>query len=59
MKHFFEEHTTVAIICTVISSLLCIIGCIGNINEDGMVAGKNLLKIVAKQLHENTRQLPA
>ena len=40
MKRFFERHTTVAIICIVILSLLCIIGCIGNINEDGIFARK-------------------
>lgn len=59
MKHFFEEHAIVAIICIVISSLLCIIGCIANINEDGTVAGKSLLKIVANQLHANMWRLPA
>ena len=45
MKRFFEEHTAVIIICIVVSLLLCIIGCINNINEDGAVAGKGLLKI--------------
>ena len=50
MKRFFEKHTTVVIICIVISLLLCIIGCIGNINEDGTVAGKSLLKTVGDSL---------
>lgn len=44
MKRFFEKHTTVVIICIVISLLLCIIGCIGNINEDGTFARKKLIK---------------
>lgn len=47
---FFEEHTAVIIICIVVSLLLCIIGCINNINEDGAVAGKGLLKIAGDNL---------
>ena len=50
MKRFFEEHTAVIIICIVVSLLLCIIGCINNINEDGAVAGKGLLKIAGDNL---------
>lgn len=50
MKRFFEEHTSVAIICIVVSLLLCIIGCINNVNNDGTVAGKGLLKIVGDNL---------
>lgn len=50
MKRFFEEHTAVIIICVVVSLLLCIIGCINNINEDGAVAGKGLLKIAGDNL---------
>lgn len=50
MKRFFEEHTSVVIICIVISLLLCIIGCINNINDDGTVTGKGLLKIVGDNL---------
>lgn len=47
---FFEEHTAVIIICVVVSLLLCIIGCINNINEDGAVAGNDLLKIAGDNL---------
>lgn len=50
MKRFFEEHTSVAIICIVVSLLLYIIGCINNVNNDGTVAGKGLLKIVGDNL---------
>ena len=50
MKRFFEEHTSVAIICIVISLLLCIIGCINNVNNNGTVTGKGLLKIVGDNL---------
>ena len=50
MKRFFEEHTVVVIICIVISLLLCIIGCINNINDDSTVTGKGLLKVVGDNL---------
>ena len=50
MKRFFEEHTSVVIICIIVSLLLCIIGGINNINDDGTVAGKGLLKIVGDNL---------
>lgn len=50
MKRFFEEHTSVVIICIVVSLLLCIIGCINNIDNDGSVTGKGLLKIVGNNL---------
>lgn len=50
MKRCFEEHTTVVIACIIFSLLLCIIGCIGDINENGTVVGKGLLKIVGDNL---------
>lgn len=50
MKRFFEEHTSVVIICIIASLLLCIIGCINNIDNDGSVTGKGLLKIVGDNL---------
>ena len=50
MKRFFEEHTAVVIICIVVSLLLCIIGGINNINDDGTVTGEGLLKIVGDNL---------
>lgn len=50
MKRFFEEHTSVVIICIVVSLLLCIIGCINNIDNDESVTGKGLLKIVGDNL---------
>lgn len=50
MKRFFEEHTAVVIVCIVVSLLLCIIGCIGDINENGTVVGKGLLKIAGNNL---------
>ena len=50
MKRFFEEHTSVAIICIVVSLLLCIIGCINNIDNGGLVSGKGLLKVVGDNL---------
>lgn len=50
MKRFFEEHTSVVIICIVISLILCIIGCINNIDNNGTITGKGLLKVVGTNL---------
>ena len=50
MKRFFEEHAAVVILCIVVSLLLCIIGCINNIDNDVTVSGKGLLKIVGDNL---------
>lgn len=50
MKRFFEEHTSVVIICIVISLILCIIGCINNIDNNGTITGKGLLKVVGDNL---------
>lgn len=51
MKRFFEEHTSVVIICIVISLLLCIIGSIRGINSsETSVEGNGLLKIVGDNL---------
>lgn len=51
MKHFFEEHTSVIIICIVVSLILCILGCVKGLNEDaGKINGSGLLKIVGDNL---------
>lgn len=51
MKRFFEEHTSVVIICIVISILLCIIGSIRSISSsETSVEGSGLLKIVGDNL---------
>ena len=51
MKRFFEEHTSVVIICIVISLLLCIIGSIKGIGpSETSVEGGGLLKIVGDNL---------
>lgn len=51
MKRFFEEHTSVVIICIVISILLCIVGSIKGMNSSGgSVDGNGLLKIVGDNL---------
>lgn len=51
MKRFFEEHTSVIIICIVVSLILCILGCIKGLNEDtGKINGSRLLKIVGDNL---------
>ena len=53
MNRFFEEHTAVVIICIVISLILCIIGCINNIDNNGTVTGKGLLKVVGDNLTDS------
>lgn len=51
MKRFFDEHTSVVIICIVISLLLCIVGNIKGVDEPGTsVNGSGLLKIVGDNL---------
>lgn len=50
MKRFFEEHTSVAIICIVISLLLCIVGVIKNFGVDGSLQGTGLSSILGNTL---------
>lgn len=51
MKRFFEEHTSVVIICIVVSLLLCIVGSIRGISSsETSVKGSGLLKIVGDNL---------
>ena len=51
MKRLFEEHTSVVIICIVISLLLCIVGNIKGISSSEIsVEGSGLLKIVGDNL---------
>ena len=53
MKRFFEEHTAVVIICIVVSLIICTIGNIKIINDDGIVKGNGLLGIVSNIIMNN------
>lgn len=50
MKRFFEEHTSVVIICIVVSLLLCIVGGIKNFGVDGSLQGTGLSSILGNTL---------
>ena len=57
MKRFFEEHTSVAIICIIISLLLCIVGGIKNFDVDGSLQGAGLSSILGNTLLDQVNSL--